>query len=225
MALLRRGNKLLKRNGRLLVRGGASPEPEPSGETETIDGRVYKVVTIGDQTWLGENYLYQAGTGIGYIQTEKYNTYFRQLEIRSFRAPAGWHLPTKAEWDQLFDYVCGTGSSRDMMKLRDLMSVEDFYYETAKGNGNTRLNLQPGGYYSSYNGSRNGETNAEFWTSSTETLSQSSGPQQIFIQINTFYLQDGKDPTTQVQRWYDSRPNNQYYQTAYYLPIRLVKDD
>jgi len=191
-----------------------------------IAGRVYRTATINGAVWLGENYYWDA-TGADQAnvrQDNKYNTYFNTDLVKSQAGlgkwvPAGWHLPTVAEWDALVDYVCGTGAERDLGKLKDLMSVDDYHYVDARGNGNTNLNLQPGGMYT--NKSHSMDTNAIFWTASQETLSPSTGAQQIAVSINTYYLKDGMQPDNAYFK--DSYPINQSSYNGY-RPVRLVKD-
>ena len=106
-----------------------------SGTVTDIDGNVYQTVTIGTQVWMAENlkvthygngdaipHVTAAGTWSGLTTGGycEYNddednvaTYGRMYnwyavsDSRSI-APAGWHVPTDAEWQTLVDYLGGS---------------------------------------------------------------------------------------------------------------------
>ena len=105
------------------------------------DARVYKAVIIGDQTWMAENL--DVGTKIDrpndqtdngiiekycYDNNEAYCDTFGGLylwnEMMQYVTtegtqgvcPAGWHLPTEAEWDSLINYLGGTDIAGGALK-------------------------------------------------------------------------------------------------------------
>jgi len=108
------------------------------GTMSDQDGNVYKTVTIGTQTWMAENLRtskYRNGTTIPNISdslawvalsTGAYCTYentsdnirieiygrlynwYAATDSRNI-APAGWHVPTNAEWTVLANYVGSIG--------------------------------------------------------------------------------------------------------------------
>ena len=106
------------------------------GSMTDQDGNVYKTVTIGTQTWMAENLRttkYRDGTAIPnvtdftawyYSTTGAYCTYNNTIRLDSIAtfgilyngyavidsrniAPAGWHVPTDAEWKTLTTYLGG----------------------------------------------------------------------------------------------------------------------
>jgi uncharacterized protein (TIGR02145 family) len=94
-----------------------------------IDGNVYKTVTIGTQTWMASNLQttkYNDGTRIEYLyqpeSTAGYSWYMDDITTYGYTygglynwhavnsgklCPAGWHVPTNAEWDVLVDELGG----------------------------------------------------------------------------------------------------------------------
>jgi uncharacterized protein (TIGR02145 family) len=122
--------------------------------TDSRDGNVYKMVTIGDQIWMAENLRYLpsvVGPATGSGTTPYYYVYgYNGTNVNAAKAtsnystygvlynwpaamngaassttnpsgvqgvcPAGWHLPSDAEWTELTDYLGGTSVAGGKLK-------------------------------------------------------------------------------------------------------------
>ncbi len=113
-----------------------------SSFTDTRDGTVYKTVTIGNQVWMAENLRYLPtvnhvadgsedaagsyyyvygydGTDVNAAKaTSNYATYgvLYNWTAAVNSCPAGWHLPSDAEWTELTDYLGGRSVAGGKLK-------------------------------------------------------------------------------------------------------------
>ncbi len=121
-----------------VVGGGFCPD-----SVTDMDGNVYRTVQIGKQCWIAENLRverYRNGDGIptdlsesawtatnggaaaAYLNLPEnaaiygllYN-WFTAVDPRGL-CPAGWHVPTDAEWTELTDYLGGENVAGGKMK-------------------------------------------------------------------------------------------------------------
>lgn len=117
-----------------------TPITQPDELTVTdVDGNVYKTVTIGTQIWMAENLKvtkYNDGTAIplvedqtawGNLYTAGYCWYENYISAKNLYgglynwyvlntgklAPAGWHIPTAAEWITMENYLIANGYNYD----------------------------------------------------------------------------------------------------------------
>ncbi len=88
--------------------------------TDSRDGRLYKTVTIGTQTWMSENLEYQTASGSWYYNDDSstYNVYGRlyNWENAMISAPPGWHIPSLEEWKTLITFLGGTDVAGGKLK-------------------------------------------------------------------------------------------------------------
>lgn len=130
------------------------PKPSINSFIDPRDGKTYKTVIIGSQIWMAQNLAFDTGSGCWAYQNYKINLEkYGWLYIWSAAqkaCPAGWHLPSDAEWTKLevylqnngynFDGVETTGSDRTSHNktAKSLAAAEDWLYSSGEGMvGNT----------------------------------------------------------------------------------------
>ncbi len=170
---------------------------------DSRDGRTYKTVKIGDQTWMAENLDYYTNSSV----VSDYTTYGRLYtwEEAQTVCPAGWHLPSEEEYSALFNDAGGMYIAASHLKSITGWSTEGTPYTGYDTYGFTAL---PAGFC--YTPEAGGEgcheqgTMAAFWNST---------------------VQDGSGLASYVILNYNSaEPVMQTQAKDLYLSVRCIKD-
>lgn len=159
------------------------------GEINDIDGNTYPIITIGTQVWMAMNLSvthYRNGESISLITentqwnnmtTEAYCNYNNATYGRLYNwyavndnrkiAPAGWHVPTDAEWTTLINYAGGFGFAG--YKLKEEGSIHWLTNNDGLGNyanNETKFTALPGGCRSTMGGFFSFGYRGSWWTAS-----------------------------------------------------------
>jgi uncharacterized protein (TIGR02145 family) len=154
----------------LILTNSCKKENDPPFNSVTdIDGNVYKTVTIGTQVWMAENLKvthYRNGDDIpnyidpffwSNITTGAYSDYnniktnasvygrlynwYAVTDIRNI-CPAGWHIPSEAEWDTLTGFLGGMEIAGSKLKANDTIFWKS---PNAKATNESGFNAVSGG--------------------------------------------------------------------------------
>ena len=141
----------------------AAPSVSLGTFTDPRDGKTYRTVRIGNQTWMAENLNYQIGKSSCYKNKDdncqKYGRLYDWNTAMS-ACPAGWRLPSNSDWDDLVETAGG-----DKIAGRKLKSKTGW---SRKGNGTDDFSFSalPGGR--GYGGSFINVGDYGYWWSATE---------------------------------------------------------
>jgi hypothetical protein len=120
--------------------------------TDSRDGKIYKTIKIGTQTWMAENLAFKSDSGCWAYNDDtnkvKIYGYLYDWESAKSICPAGWHLPNSGEWEVLSDYWKKTNSltnsgfnvllsgSRDQNGIYSSIGLSDVWWTSG---GNTAI--------------------------------------------------------------------------------------
>jgi len=111
--------------------------------TDPRDGKVYKTVKIGKQTWMAENLNYEAPGSKCYdnnpANAQKYGRLY-DWDTAKKACPPGWHLPSDAEWQELVDFAGGEDIAGERLK------ATNGWDENGNGTDEFGFSALPGGY-------------------------------------------------------------------------------
>lgn len=115
--------------------------------TDSRDGKKYKTIKIGAQTWMAENLAYKAKYGCWAYDNNINNVtkigYLYNWETAKSACPKGWHLPNDAEWKILIDYLGGESVAGGKLKETELTHWTSPNIGATNETGFTAI---PGGY-------------------------------------------------------------------------------
>jgi len=110
--------------------------------TDPRDGQKYRTVKIGNQIWMAENLNYKTGNCWAYDNNEsnrqKYGLLYHWKTAMN-ASPAGWHLPTREEWDELVRVAGGSEAEKNLKSKTG-------WYDKSNGTDKFGFSALPGGY-------------------------------------------------------------------------------
>jgi uncharacterized protein (TIGR02145 family) len=119
---------------------------EAGSVTDTRDGKVYKTVKIGDQTWMAENLAFKTPDGWsvyeGISEYVKTYGYLYTWEAATKACPDGWRLPSMQDWWTLSNGLGGDEEAGGKLKQAGTSSWKDPNTGATNSSGFTAL---PGG--------------------------------------------------------------------------------
>ena len=194
---------------------GLYTTPPATGTYVKIGSQYYPTATIGGQVWMSVNY---AGSGgISDSDHPTYGTYYRYLDLGSVQIPAGWRIPTRADYVAL---LASQGLALDRWnstdpedlpskrKLGQLMAVGAWKKQDGYATNSSGFGAVPSDYRNT-NGIGNGlGTNCRLWTSERDATDAPLGFQLFQLPTDTYASIIGYPLST----------------IPVYMPVRLVRD-
>ena len=203
---------------------------------DSRDGRIYKTVTIGLQTWMAENLNYDVQGSYCYLDSVEYCSKYGRFypwTIAKDVCPAGFHLPSKAEWETLIKSAGGEVYAYTLLKSRIETIEKDLsrngtigknflWYGNVAGRDDYGFTAFPVGCRSS-DGNFEEEnkyvaSDAHFW-SSTESDSRDSAYSMDFKRDVEWSIEGSFADFKNVLRTLLKQRNKNYA-----VPVRCVKD-
>lgn len=142
---------------------GAVPESKFGVHEETIDGKTYETVLMGDDTWMTKNSDVRTEQSRCYSdqddQCEVFGALYLFEDAMENACPFGWRIPSANEWNDLVKVVDS---------FKDLITEYDWTY--VNGYDTYSFSALPGGIYESHNYSDKGRV-GYFWTSEGYVIS------------------------------------------------------
>ena len=163
---------------------GCKTEKEDNCEYDELaddrDGQTYKTVKIGDQWWMAENLNYETDSSFCYKDSAEYCEQYGRLYTRAAAlgaCPTGSHLPSKAEWETLFDAVGGRATAGKMLKSTS----------GGKGTDAFGFSVLPAGYRVKGGGYLYEGAHTFFRSSTVSSTEINNGPYSAFLDFNVDY--------------------------------------
>jgi uncharacterized protein (TIGR02145 family) len=177
------------------------------GTMNDQQGNTYRTIIIGSQEWMAENLntsVYRNGDSISYVASSAdwsgltsgarayfndsvsltcpngslYNGY-AMLDARQL-CPAGWHLPTDSDWNELIGYLDpafdpDTLGEQSAMAGGTMKSTSTAYWEPANASrsNSSGFSALPSGFRSMNGSYENFNGTAQWWSSTPETTDSS----------------------------------------------------
>lgn len=153
--------------------------------TDTRDNKTYKWAKIGTQTWMVDNMAFNTNSGNWAYDNNNSNIatygYLYNWAAAQTAVPAGWHLPTEAEWLTLKTFLGGAATAGGKMK----QATTTLWDAPNTGATNeSKFNGAPGGHRTAADQFVN-IRKVGYWWSKTEP-----GPGAAYIH---FLLNDGEN--------------------------------
>ena len=179
----------------LIEQNAVDPSTVIAGSlTDSRDGRTYKTVTIGTQTWMAQNLNYETANSYCYSDNVGKCTQYGRLytwaaamdsagtwstngkgcgynktcsptyPVRGV-CPTGWHLPTMAEFETLITAVGGTSTAGTKLKSTSGWNSSD---NSVSGTDAYSFSALPAGSRGSKWGYYYGGYYADFWSSTED---------------------------------------------------------
>lgn len=138
--------------------------------TDSRDGKKYKTVVIGKQTWMAENLAYKPQYGNYWAYDNNPSNVVKYGYLYDFKTacqvcPKGWHLPSDKEWTTLTVYLGGKDIAGTKMKSTS------GWKDRGDGSNSSGFSGLPGGWCSESGKFEDIGKGGYWWTSYSDAYS------------------------------------------------------
>lgn len=131
----------------ILITSLSSLAQQGSTYIDSRDGKTYKTINVGTQTWMAENLAFKTNDECWAPDNNQNNVsnygYLYTWEMSKKVCPSGWHLPSNFEWKILFDYL--GGEKEAVIKLKSTTGWKVGNGKQGNGNNLSGFNARPAG--------------------------------------------------------------------------------
>ena len=117
--------------------------------TDPRDGQSYDIVQIGPQTWMAENLNYEIeGSACPEGDNRNCSKYGRLYTWKAAQkaCPEGWHLPDRADFEQLITSAGGTDLASGMAVAGEKLKSTSGWFKKGSGSDEFGFTALPAGY-------------------------------------------------------------------------------
>jgi len=183
------------------IAGAVAGETAFGTFTDTRDGRTYKTVKIGKQTWMARNINYQTKSGSWcYNDSASYCKQYGRLydwNTATTVCPKGWKLPDTADWNRLVATADGEEIAGEKLKSKS------WWKENGNGTDIYGFSALPGGLRHS-DSDFHDAGNYGYWWTATES--------------------DGNNAYYRYMIYNNDNVNEDYNYKSYGYSVRCVAD-
>ncbi|WP_413667436.1 FISUMP domain-containing protein [Mucilaginibacter sp. Mucisp86] len=117
-----------------------------------VGDTTYKTIEIGTQVWMAESYRgFGSPLAIAVVQGHNTNLYYGLYMTEDYKLPAGWRVPTIADYNKLSSNVTKTRDSNgNYLALKNDSArklTSPFLWKGTDGTNTLHFNGEPSGYY------------------------------------------------------------------------------
>jgi uncharacterized protein (TIGR02145 family) len=171
--------------------------------TDSRDGKTYRTVQIGTQTWMAENLNFNASGSVCYNNSPdscaKYGRLYDWETVMNGASssssspsgvqgicPVGWHVPSDAEWETLVNFAGGSSTAGTQLKSTTGWNTNSGHVPGTDSFGFSAL---PGGF--GYGSNFGSVGSRGYWWSATENGAAGARYRVMYWDdsgVNTFWV-------------------------------------
>ena len=139
------------------------------------DGKKYKTVIIGTQTWMAENLNYETKSSVCYDNKPencgKYGRLYNWATAKDV-CPDAWHLPSKKEWTKLTGFIGNNAGAK--------LKAASGWNSNGNGTNNYGFSALPGGWRNSDGSFFEVDSNSSWWSATEYNSSNASSRNVLY---------------------------------------------